>query len=285
MSKNAYLRTSAVSLALLCSLSGVVLASAPTAGAAPAVTGAAADDEPADGGYGEQGPEQVVGDENDGFEFFPVAAASKEAPRITRSETIKRAQSWVGKGIVYSGSGSYKGHRTDCSGYVSMAWHLSTDMTTDTYGPNGVTEKIKKSDLKAGDALLNPKSGRYGHVVLFEKWANADHTKYVGYELSGSGNVQHHELPYPYWPGRDTGSYYPVHNKSVVDDVQLPADPGMTEISAGDFTRDGKKDLVAVQVSTGKLFLYPGTGKSGLDTFGDRVEIGSGAWNGMRNLT
>ncbi|WP_436750558.1 transglycosylase family protein [Streptomyces sp. URMC 124] len=65
----------------------------------------------------------------------------------------------------------------------------------------------------------------------------------------------------------------------------VPADPGMTELVTGDFTHDDRKDLVAVQVSTGKLFLYPGTGKSGLDTFGDRVEIGSGAWNGMRNLT
>ncbi|MGK5543944.1 transglycosylase family protein [Streptomyces sp. URMC 127] len=65
----------------------------------------------------------------------------------------------------------------------------------------------------------------------------------------------------------------------------LPADPGMTELVTGDFNRDTKKDLLAVQVSTGKLFLYPGTGKSGLNTFGDRVEIGSGGWNGMRNLT
>ncbi|MEV4924332.1 FG-GAP repeat domain-containing protein [Streptomyces roseoverticillatus] len=276
---------SAVSITLACTFAGGSLVMAAEASAAPADARRSAADDPADGNYdlGGEGTEQVVVEEDDTAEFFPVAGASKEAPRITRSETLKRADTWVGKGIRYSQTGSYKGHRTDCSGYVSMVWRLSTDMTTDTFGPRGVTQKIKKGDLKAGDALLMPKSDRAGHIVLFDKWVNADHTRYVGYELSPSG-VQHHELPYPYWP-RYANSFYPVRNKSIVDDAQLPLDPGMTEITAGDFTRDSRPDLVAVQVSTGKLFLYPGTGKTGLDTFSDRVEIGAGGWNAMRNLT
>ncbi|MEV6464051.1 transglycosylase family protein [Kitasatospora sp. NPDC051702] len=60
-----------------------------------------------------------------------------------------------------------------------------------------------------------------------------------------------------------------------------PSDPGMTNLTAGDFNGDGKKDLVAVEVSTGKLFSYPGTGTGAL---GSRVMIGSGGWNGMSNL-
>ncbi|WP_030248179.1 transglycosylase family protein, partial [Streptomyces sp. NRRL S-350] len=39
-----------------------------------------------------------------------------------------------------------------------------------------------------------------------------------------------------------------------------PSDPGMANLTAGDFNGDGRKDLVAVEVSTGKLFSYPGTG-------------------------
>ncbi|WP_030248329.1 FG-GAP repeat domain-containing protein, partial [Streptomyces sp. NRRL S-350] len=54
-----------------------------------------------------------------------------------------------------------------------------------------------------------------------------------------------------------------------------------TNLTAGDFNGDGRKDLVAVEVSTGKLFSYPGTGAG---TLGSRVEIGSGGWNGMSNL-
>ncbi|MGS2586248.1 transglycosylase family protein [Streptomyces hebeiensis] len=75
--------------------------------------------------------------------------------------------------------------------------------------------------------------------------------------------------------GRDHADPYPPR----------VADPGMTELSAGQFTGDTKKDLVAVQVTTGKLFVYPNTGRSGLDMLGSRVEIGTGGWNGMKNLT
>ncbi|WP_256793253.1 VCBS repeat-containing protein [Terrabacter sp. Ter38] len=56
---------------------------------------------------------------------------------------------------------------------------------------------------------------------------------------------------------------------------------GMREVTAvGDFTRDGKPDLVAVQANTGDLYLYPGRG-TGLEK---RRIIGHGGWNGMDEL-
>ncbi|MGW1198794.1 FG-GAP-like repeat-containing protein [Streptomyces sp. NPDC002536] len=80
-------------------------------------------------------------------------------------------------------------------------------------------------------------------------------------------------------------AFGPAAHAAPFPSEPLPADPGMTELVAGDFNHDGKKDLLAVQVSTGKLFLYPRANGKGLDTFGQRIEIGSAAWNGMRNLT
>ncbi len=53
----------------------------------------------------------------------------------------------------------------------------------------------------------------------------------------------------------------------------------MSELVAGRFNRDEYDDLVAVEVSTGKQFLYPGTAAGG--AFGTRGEIGTGGWNGM----
>ncbi|MFE6223853.1 MULTISPECIES: FG-GAP-like repeat-containing protein [unclassified Streptomyces] len=50
----------------------------------------------------------------------------------------------------------------------------------------------------------------------------------------------------------------------------------------GDFSRDGKEDVIAREASTGKLFLYPGTGTG---TFGTRKVIGTGGWNAMTRLT
>ncbi|MGW1341222.1 FG-GAP repeat domain-containing protein [Kribbella sp. NPDC002412] len=58
---------------------------------------------------------------------------------------------------------------------------------------------------------------------------------------------------------------------------------GLTKLTAvGDLSRDGKPDFVTVDSKTGKLWLYKGLSFSGGTA---RVEIGSGGWNGLRNLT
>ncbi len=43
---------------------------------------------------------------------------------------IANAQTWLNPSIPYSQSDYYAGYRTDCSGYVSMAWQLGTSATT-----------------------------------------------------------------------------------------------------------------------------------------------------------
>ncbi|MFE5597112.1 FG-GAP-like repeat-containing protein [Streptomyces sp. NPDC056549] len=50
----------------------------------------------------------------------------------------------------------------------------------------------------------------------------------------------------------------------------------------GDFTGDGREDVIARESATGKLWLYPGTGTGAL---GSRKLIGSGGWNAMSKLT
>jgi hypothetical protein len=59
---------------------------------------------------------------------------------------------------------------------------------------------------------------------------------------------------------------------------------GISRTAAGDFTADGRTDLAAVESSTGKLFLYPNTGGTGLGIFAPRTEIGSGGWNGIGRI-
>ncbi|MGW0117588.1 peptidase inhibitor family I36 protein [Streptomyces sp. NPDC003327] len=49
----------------------------------------------------------------------------------------------------------------------------------------------------------------------------------------------------------------------------------------GDFSRDGREDVVAREAATGKLWLYPGTGTGAV---GSRKLIGSGGWNAMNTL-
>ncbi|MEU7697192.1 peptidase inhibitor family I36 protein [Streptomyces sp. NPDC039028] len=50
----------------------------------------------------------------------------------------------------------------------------------------------------------------------------------------------------------------------------------------GDFSRDGREDVIAREKATGKLWLYPGTGNGSLGT---RKLIGSGGWNSLGSLT
>ena len=57
---------------------------------------------------------------------------------------------------------------------------------------------------------------------------------------------------------------------------------GNSKNTVGKFNRDDFDDIISVEVSTGKLWLYPGTGAG---TLGARVQIGNSGWNGMSELT
>jgi hypothetical protein len=124
----------------------------------------------------------------------------------TGSDMIERARSWAEAGVGYSGSNyftnEYGTYRTDCSGYVSMAWGLGSSYTTVTLP--SVSYPIAKDALEPGDILNNPLPGTSGHVVLFAGWADAAKTEYYAYEESPSGGAHLSQIPYPYWPGYGT---------------------------------------------------------------------------------
>ncbi|MFG2632302.1 glycoside hydrolase domain-containing protein [Streptomyces sp. NPDC048473] len=112
---------------------------------------------------------------------------------------------------------------------------------------------------------------------------------------NGVANTADVNIPAGYWSdhqrvhqyaGNVTESYSGTTINIDRDYVDVGAavptgDPGMTNLTAGDFNGDGKKDLVTVQVATGNLWLYPGTGTGGLTS---PVLIGTSGWNGMANL-
>lgn len=175
---------------------------------------------------------------------------------VTRSQIITRGKSWYDEHVQYSQNAchanSYGSYRTDCSGFVSMAWALSSSYTTSTL-PN-VSKKLgSKNDLQPGDILLN----RGSHVVLFEKWANSAHTKYWAYEETNPRtDMAHHVIPYPYYSGY--GTYVPYRynhvaastaprtgiseasgTDEILGDPPVDEDPGAP---AGDIGEDGAPD-------------------------------------------
>jgi hypothetical protein len=137
-------------------------------------------------------------------------ARTETAATPERQEVLRRAASWIrpdGQGVPYSMSAYHDGWRTDCSGYVSMAWNLRTDggdklnVTTVTLDSTHAVP-ISRSELAPGDIILKPATGGNGHVVLFERW-DADPNFYWAYEQAGGVGTVHRRIRYPY--GGDPG--------------------------------------------------------------------------------
>lgn len=128
---------------------------------------------------------------------------------VSRTTMIDRAQVWVDKHVPYNQGGTYDGYRTDCSGYVSMAWELSKPgLTTQTM--HTVAHNISKSQLEKGDALNCDSE----HIVLFGGWSDSSQTHYIAYEETkpGEGTVRR-VTPYPYW--YNTGCFHPIRYNNV----------------------------------------------------------------------
>ncbi|MES5819411.1 hypothetical protein [Streptomyces sp. RG80] len=105
----------------------------------------------------------------------PAPPHSVQGGTIYRGEVMTRAKDWYNRNIQYSQSAyatDIEGddtYRTDCSGFVSMAWHLTSSLTTQTL--DNASTQISKADLRPGDAL---NSSSEGHAVLFAGWKDQD---------------------------------------------------------------------------------------------------------------
>ncbi|MFD4143138.1 FG-GAP-like repeat-containing protein [Streptomyces sp. NPDC058572] len=76
-------------------------------------------------------------------------------------------------------------------------------------------------------------------------------------------------------PGMDTlGTRYQVGRSWKSQDITR----------AGDFNSDGLTDVLTRQASDGTLWVYPGTGKPGMDTLGTRYQVGTG-WKSQDVIT
>ncbi|WP_405151881.1 hypothetical protein OG589_22125 [Sphaerisporangium sp. NBC_01403] len=128
-----------------------------------------------------------------------ASAASSVDGTITASEVIARAWDWVNRRpyIKYDASGntsapdvSGRNYRPDCSGAVSMAWHLGTSLTTATLpgrAPNVISSSPSSStDLRPGD-LLNVNNGNGHHAVLFDHW-EPDHVHFSVFTFGGGAD-------------------------------------------------------------------------------------------------
>jgi len=142
---------------------------------------------------------------------------SSRSGQISSDEILDRARSWyalcgyngnsptavpascTSNGMWYSteNTGDSDNHvdpegahsyRKDCSGFVSMALHLSQSYVTDTL-PSALVQ-IAIDSLQPGDVVDAVGYGSDGHTFLFERWVDGAHTHYHAYDF-GMTPIRH----------------------------------------------------------------------------------------------
>ena len=117
---------------------------------------------------------------------FAQYVLTMSAPEGPRRDAVARGFSWVARGITYSKTSTFEGYRTDCSGFVSMAWQLGVNPSTRMQAPLKFDWSFaldSYADLLPGDAL-----NKDGHIGLFAGWANAEQTAMYILQESGHAN-------------------------------------------------------------------------------------------------
>ncbi|MGW7195615.1 hypothetical protein [Streptomyces chryseus] len=149
---------------------------------------------------------------------------------VSRNQVISRAKVWVDEQVPYSANGlnspyswwadSQTGgrYRQDCSGFVSMAWQLSSSRTTWTLPE--VSTQISKWDLQPGD-ILNSND----HVVLFAGWRDKGAGTFNYYQESSRSRPTNYNTDGNLYAAslasHPTSSYSALRYKNITGDATV----------------------------------------------------------------
>lgn len=144
-----------------------------------------------------------------------ASVTSSDPSAVARTEIVARASLMLGTPYVWGGDAV--GIGMDCSAYVSAAWGVGR-YTTDSIWD--VAVPVAKADLLPGDAMdletwRDPDG--YGHIRLFEAWANAAHSLVWVYEETPSRAI-HRVIAYD-------DAYTPMRLAGLSNDGAAPVVP------------------------------------------------------------
>lgn len=158
-----------------------------------------------------------------------ICGTYQENAKITRSEILARSRTWISARVPYSQSdcfgNKYGAYRTDCSGFVSMAWGLRISYTTHIL--EQVAHRIDWEDLRPGDAL----NDRENHVALFIGWADAAKTRPIVREQAGPDGSKPVQRV---WSASTARRYVPLRYNNLVESgvASTGSDTPVTDRSA-----------------------------------------------------
>ncbi|MFC4149554.1 FG-GAP repeat domain-containing protein, partial [Micromonospora mangrovi] len=175
-------------------------------------------------------------------------AASSIGGSITRSEVLDRARFWYDQraSLQYDNSRNSSSfypdpqgtmYAPDCSGYVSMAWHVALGQPNESAGGYNTSQlpsistEISFDSLRPGDLIDDVST----HAILFEAW-EADHVHFSYYSFGSSpiAHVTHASRSDSSWSGHPVGDYRFFRYNNIIED-------GGRVVA--DFDADGSSDL------------------------------------------
>ena len=181
-----------------------------------------------------------------------VAHASSVGEKISRTEVIDRAKYWYNRGDTWYSQkqsdaisdGTGGAYRPDCSGFVSMAWHLPKktdgwDFNVGDFsaGPSPSApgwagdSRIGLDSLLPGDAIVAGDGA--SHMELFDQWANpADHSQgiWTYAEHDYNRKTEHDKMSWSYLKA----NFFGVRYDNIVDSAPRQ----VYEASSGNAWRD-----------------------------------------------
>ncbi|TWP50208.1 hypothetical protein FKR81_21080 [Lentzea tibetensis] len=212
----------------------------------------------------------------------PAASASDVGGAISRDEVIQRAEFWLNKGLKYNQKGtakdsSGKDYRTDCSGYVSMALHLTNDPGSATMLTDSRFFNISRAELKPGDFLvLN------GHTFLFGGY-HADGVHFTYYTFGSTpvskevGTFNGANLD-----GHPTSQYQAKRYKNIID--SSAPQHSRAALYSSDFNGNGSTDYAVWRESDLMYSILFDSGGEYVRDWGSPGEIPvAGDFNGNGN--
>jgi hypothetical protein len=202
---------------------------------------------------------------------------------ITRGATLVRARSWLDPKVPYSQThchqNAYGDYRTDCSGFVAMAWGVGG------YGHawwtgnfDQLTTPIARSSLLPGDALLRHTGDpSQNHVALFVRWADTAHTMPVVIEQTGADAIE--GTVERTWSSSTASVYTPVRYDRISDEDAFGGG------SVSDVSGDGYADILATKPNS-TLHYYANNINTNPDNrpYTSGRQIGDSGWNAFNRV-
>ena len=165
--------------------------------------------------YVKTGSDEMVEDKCDSDGGGGGGGGSEYNGPISRKEILERGNYWVSQGIPYSMEKTEpdqngRQYRTDCSGFVSMAYHANSPGYSTVSLPE-IAEAIDWDDLVEGDmvgTLGDGTGGANGHVVIFTSWIGSDKKEFNTIECKGTDGCVAWTRPVAYPVGAYTAKPY-----------------------------------------------------------------------------